>query len=398
MSRRSATHPLWFLRYLEWILLGIVALSEGFGMRPFGLPRSPLINLACVALFALLGLRRSTKHPIKQALFLSLEVGLILFASSVGGIRLFAFLYIAWVTRGCRLLDQKGRLMVTGFAFVLSSLTQAQRLRQLAAIDDRFPDRLGIIWISSAVLTGLVLVFLQLLVNAVMSERRSREQLAAANVQLRQSALRIEALATVQERNRIARDIHDALGHSLTAVNLHLDAALRLLEADPAQAQALLVEAKQLGATALQDVRQSVAALRADLLEGQRLSEAIVSLADDFQRSTGILPICFIDPIESVPPEVKTAVYRIVQEALTNISKYAAATAVEIELRAGAALTLRVQDNGRGFHLSQNTTGFGLQGMRERTLSLGGRFAIDTAPGAGCCVTASFPLPASIAP
>ncbi|MBV9388519.1 MAG: histidine kinase, partial [Chroococcidiopsidaceae cyanobacterium CP_BM_ER_R8_30] len=91
--------------------------------------------------------------------------------------------------------------------------------------------------------------------------------------------------------------------------------------------------------------------------------------------------------------ETSTAVYRIVQEGLTNICKHAAATKVQIRLNATATdLSLVIEDNGKGFRLDQNTTGFGLQGMRERTVVLGGRFDIESEPGAGCRITAHFPL------
>jgi signal transduction histidine kinase len=87
-------------------------------------------------------------------------------------------------------------------------------------------------------------------------------------------------------------------------------------------------------------------------------------------------------------------IYRIIQEALTNITKYANATDVKIKLQAlPTELVLMIQDNGKGFNIEQNTTGFGLQGMRERTLVQGGKFEINTLPGSGCRITAKFPLP-----
>jgi signal transduction histidine kinase len=89
-----------------------------------------------------------------------------------------------------------------------------------------------------------------------------------------------------------------------------------------------------------------------------------------------------------------TVIYRIIQEAITNICKYANATEVKIQLQASPTqLDLMIQDNGRGFQVNQNISGFGLQGMRERTLAQGGQFEIDSAPGAGCRITAKFTLP-----
>lgn len=84
--------------------------------------------------------------------------------------------------------------------------------------------------------------------------------------------------------------------------------------------------------------------------------------------------------------------YRIAQEALTNIWKHAGANEVKIDIQTTANLHLEIQDNGKGFALNQNTTGFGLQSMRDRVLALGGEFQISSAPGAGCCITAKIPL------
>jgi signal transduction histidine kinase len=229
--------------------------------------------------------------------------------------------------------------------------------------------------------------------NALLTERQSREKLTFAHEQLRQYALRIENQATLQERNRIARDIHDSLGHSLTALNVQLETALKLWSSDPAKATNFLVQAKRLGSTALQDVRHSVSAMRSDPLQGRSLAETIASLTEEFKRSTNISPLCNIWLGRSVPPELNIVIYRIVQEALTNITKYAEATEVKIQLQAlPNELNLIIQDNGKGFELKQNTTGFGLQGMRERTLAQGGQFEIHSLPKTGCKIMAKFPL------
>ena len=318
--------------------------------------------------------------------------------SVVGGVRLFPFLFIVLVVRSCFIFKPRVCLVVTGVALVLCVLVQSYRFQFLALSPVLANSHwLRQLWLSRIFLIGLTLVFLQLLMYAVLSERQSREQLMVAHAKLRQYALEIENLATVQERNRIAREIHDSLGHSLTVFNLHLEAALRLLQSDPDEARELLVEAKQLGSTALRDVRQSVAALRSDPLQGRSLKLAIAALIDDFQRSTNISPSFHYRIDFPIPARVEAAVYRIVQEALTNICKYAAATQVNLSIQVGKTpqgemLQVTIQDNGKGFNPAQTTTGFGLQGMQERILALGGHFMLTAAPFAGCRVEASFPL------
>ncbi|NJR50623.1 MAG: response regulator [Leptolyngbyaceae cyanobacterium CSU_1_3] len=203
---------------------------------------------------------------------------------------------------------------------------------------------------------------------------------------------RIEEMVVIEERNRIARDIHDSLGHSLVALNIQLEAALTLWQADPDRAQSMLVEAKQLGSEALQAVRESVSAIRSDPLQGQRLEGAIVTLAEEFYHLTDVLPACQIDLSQPLPNPINHVVYRIVQEGLTNICKHAAATIVEIQIQttdAGLSLTLR--DNGRGFQSAQPVAGYGLQGMQERAEAMGGQLEIVSQPGAGCQINAHFP-------
>lgn len=377
-------------------MLGIIALIELLTWRLPPYPRQPLVNFICLALFGIIGLELPKNQPVDKAIYTGLEIGFILVSSIWGGIRLAPLLIIIFVIRNCFIFKGNSRLVITLFSFILFVVSELYRIQNMPRpMGIRFlpPERFIFIFVSSTILFGLVVVFLQLLVDAVLSERESREELAQANAQLRQYALRIEDIATLQERNRIAREIHDSLGHSLTVFNLHLEAALRLLDANPTEAKEFILEAKQLGATALKDVRQSVATLRSDIWRGQSLETAIASLIEDCYKSTGILPTFYLDLQQQIPPEVKMAIYRIIQESLTNICKYATATEVEITIEAKTDVHLIVRDNGRGFNPNQNTTGFGLQGMRERTQVLGGKFKIVTAPAQGCQVIANFPLP-----
>jgi signal transduction histidine kinase len=344
-------------------------------------------------------LRLPSDRQFDQVLYTSLEILLIVLTTLTGSraLRIFPFLHLILVTRSCLIFQLPGRLVVTGLSFTLFLWTLMPLTRRIL---QRLPSKIltqepiRFLPLGYVFLFGLCLVFVLLLISAVRAERQSREKLMLANEQLRQYALRIENQATLQERNRIARDIHDSLGHSLTALNLQLETALKLWQSNPTKAQAFLERSKQLGSMALSEVRQSVSALRADPLQGRPLEEAIAALAEEVQRSTGILPTCSMVLGHPLPTEINTALYRIVQEALTNICKYASATVIKIKLKATLTdLRLTIEDNGRGFNLDKNTTGFGLQSMRERTLALGGQFKIDSAPSCGCRITADIPLP-----
>ncbi|MDZ8089700.1 MAG: sensor histidine kinase [Nostoc sp. DedQUE12b] len=197
----------------------------------------------------------------------------------------------------------------------------------------------------------------------------------------------------MQERNRIAREIHDGLGHTLAAQTIQINNTLLFWQSNNDKALTFLKQAKELGAEALLEIRRSLSVLRSNPLQGQSLKSAIEKLLTDFQQTTGIQPSCKIDVPHTLPTEVNTALFRIVQESLTNICKHAEATIVTVKLLAHAGMIhLSIEDNGKGFNPTQNTTGFGLQGMRERTVALGGQLNLHSQLGTGCCISVSLPL------
>jgi signal transduction histidine kinase len=248
------------------------------------------------------------------------------------------------------------------------------------------------------------LVFILLLMNTILSERKSKEELASANKKLRKYALKIENQATLEERNRIAREIHDSLGHSLTALNLQLETGLKLWQSNPEKAKEFLTRAKALGSTALQEVRDSVSAMRSyrdssgvshniKPWQGESLEKAIIALLNDVKHSTDVAPLHIINLEYSLDNDISVPIYRIIQESLTNICKYAKASEIKLELfMMSGELHLQIQDNGVGFNPEQNTTGFGLQSMRDRAMALGGNLEIETSPGHGCMITVIIPL------
>ncbi|MBW4676647.1 MAG: sensor histidine kinase [Desmonostoc geniculatum HA4340-LM1] len=408
-------HPFPSLLYLEWILLAITALIAVIPppLRRFRSRRLdisicgtfpdlsicnilPELSIYSLIIFALMGLWLPKNNRKSKLIYTIVQILLILLIGLFGErfARLFPFLYIILVTRSCLIFQLPGRLFITSLSFTLFLLT-TQLKYQLFNFQSspQAQERFRFFSLNWSLVFGLSLVFVLLMMNAVLSERHSREKLAIANEKLRQYAMRIENQATLEERNRIAREIHDSLGHSLTALNLQLETALKLWPSNPMKAETFLATAKELGSKALKDVRQSVSAMRSNPLQEQSLERAIAGLAEDFHRSNGILPIYQINVEYSLPPEINTAIYRITQESLTNISKYASATEVKIELTTiRSNLRLIIQDNGRGFDIRQNTTGFGLQSMRDRTLALGGEFNINSTPGSGCKIIVNIPL------
>ena len=251
----------------------------------------------------------------------------------------------------------------------------------------------------------------QLKIQRLQSQLSERNQQLETTQQELREALersqtlndRIAEMTTLQERNRIARDIHDSLGHALVALNIQIEAAIALWQADSKQAIASLREAKQLGSDALAAVRTSVSEIRADALQGQLLEQALGKLIKEFQQTSQIAPTVDIDLSYPFPNEVNIAVYRIIQEGFTNICKYAQATQVQLSLKTTpSALQLQLKDNGGGFCQDSTKsakpisavhtgTGFGLKGMEERAAALGGQLTIESKANQGCQIAASFP-------
>ncbi|MBE9141399.1 sensor histidine kinase [Nodosilinea sp. LEGE 07088] len=403
---RPGHHPFPFLLYGEWVLVGIALMSE---FSPNLLPRSggfPAAALMVILGFGALGLWLPTRPLGLKIAHVVLQFSLIVLAARLStlGLRLFPLLQVVLVLRSCLLFDRWGRLLITSVTFVFF-LGMAQH--RLQSLDRALPPRLGGrlmsqligIRLNLVVMFLLLLVFLLLLMNALISERERREELRQANQKLRESAAQIEKLAMNQERTRIAREIHDSLGHALTGLNIQLEGALKLWDANPEQARAFVTQAKEMGSTALQETRQAVATLRQPPLWQQDLATAIAPLTQRLQQVTGVVPDMVVD-CPHLPESLKLTVYRIVQEALTNVCKYAQATQVSIAIQPlpdASRLTITIQDNGVGFNPQDNTTGFGLRGIQERAKAEGGQVQLTSAPGQGCILTVWLPLPLEVA-
>ncbi len=245
----------------------------------------------------------------------------------------------------------------------------------------------------------LITVLLVLLINTLISERRNREQLAQAHRQLHDYAQQIEDQTMLAERNRIAREIHDAVGHTLTAQSIQLENAIADFKPEPDRAYKFLTQAQTLSHSALQEVRRSVSQLRTDMLADQNFEAAIADLVTDFQQTCACSYHHALNS-ETMPIEVQVTFYRIIQEALTNITRHSGADAVTIEIACEPGISttergfcLQIADNGCGFKLEQITRGFGLQGMRERATAIGGEWSIQSSPGQGCRIQVLVPMP-----
>ncbi|MGL5074653.1 MAG: sensor histidine kinase, partial [Waterburya sp.] len=394
-TNRLKANPLRWLLYLEWILFIISILGQVRSSNPSFPPiKLPLffpginpafspISFLFAIVFLVIGIYQP--HGKHWANIIYITLGFVLIGlTGIGGetnFRFFLPLLLIMVIRGCLTFKLPGSFIVAAISlsWFLATLYLAVKnsfsnlnMQQVPAIitpgikpeiiyqlysnKEQLKALIINLAMNITILFCLITVFVFILVNTLMSEYRSRQELGIVNEQLRKYALLIEDRAMLQERNRIAREIHDSLGHSLTAQNIQLANALLYLRSNLERSESFLAEAKKLGSHALQDVRQSVATLRADPLQGKILKVAIAELVKDLQYRTEINFHYQSDIPDFLTNEITSTVYRIVQEALTNMMKHSQATEVKISLKLLVNyLEVQVKDNGMGFDPQENT-------------------------------------------
>jgi signal transduction histidine kinase len=221
-------------------------------------------------------------------------------------------------------------------------------------------------------------------------QRNQRRQLIQANMQLAQHANTLEQLAISRERNRLARELHDTLAHTLSGLTVNLEALKITLDDDPREAHILVDHALKNTRTGLTETRRALKALRAQHLEDLGVELAITNLADNAASRVGFeLDLQIAPQLPDLTPDVEQCIYRITQESLENIIQHANATKVRIQLQTHLSkLELSIQDDGDGFDPADvdSTQKLGLQGMSERATAVGGIFEVSSQPKAGTLI------------
>lgn len=278
----------------------------------------------------------------------------------------------------------------------------------------------GVILFVSSGLNGLVVllpfaagyvffgIFGWVMLDAQRSRARSDALLAelqAAHQQLQDYTARVEELTIAQERNRIAREMHDTLGHRLTIASVQLEGAQRLIPTNPERAAQMVGTVREQVKEGLTDLRRTVAMLRASVEEDLPLPQALERLIEQVQQATSIrINLSLEDCPADLPSRLHQALYRAAQEGLTNIQRHAGASEAWLQLTVkngdprGGEIELLVSDNGVGITLEQSQAGYGLVGLKERADILGGEFHVDPRPGGGTTITFRVPLAAEPEP
>ncbi|MCX4555118.1 sensor histidine kinase [Streptomyces phaeochromogenes] len=324
------------------------------------------------ALFALeaAGHRRPTARlPLLLARCALIVAAVVLDASDLAQVLFVLLPFTAYFAFGRTTALALGALCLAGL-LTLYVLTAPGWYRDLEHVSDLL-----------MLTVGLVLA-LSMAAVAVGEQRARRE--------LEDYAAQVAELSAATERNRLARDIHDSLGHHLTAMSVQLEMASDFRALDPDAAQRALNEARRSVKLALGDVRQSVRALRGEAAH-PTLSAALAGLAHGGEARP-VVTVEVTGDEDGLGAAELTALYRAAQEAVTNARRHARATRVTVAvLLAEDTARLVVTDDGRGFVPDTAVSGFGLLGMRERVHLVAGNVDIDSGPDVGTRLTVTVP-------
>ena len=228
-----------------------------------------------------------------------------------------------------------------------------------------------------------------------MEQAKALAELQQAHAELQRRHATVEELATLRERVRLSRELHDTLGHALSGITVQLEAVRRLLNREPDRADDLLREAQEEARAAMRDLRLYLSQLRAPGVPGD-LAQALRSMAQAMAAESGWTLEADLEAAQ-LPENARAALYQVAREALTNCQHHAAAHRVWLRLAPqGVKAVLSIRYDGQGFDATSIAQGhFGIAGMRERLAELGGELTIEGGLGQGTSVVGMLPLPQS---
>jgi signal transduction histidine kinase len=226
---------------------------------------------------------------------------------------------------------------------------------------------------------------------SALIRRLQREQasLARANAQLADYAATLEELTTSRERNRMARELHDTLAHTLSALSVQLETVKAYWEVDPTAAQQMLDRSLSATRTGLQETRRALKSLRASPLDDLGLALALRQMVTETAARANLQLHLFVpEHLPKLSLATEQCIYRVAQEATANVAHHANAHTLTVQLTCEGVIALRISDDGRGFDAQQaQTTGhYGLAGMRERAQLVGGELTVTSRPGQGAAL------------
>jgi len=260
-----------------------------------------------------------------------------------------------------------------------------------------YTENINSVWSTlPTILAGLIyiMVFTQMAIDEERSKKEVERlvmELEDVNAKLRTYAEEVEQLTVIKERNRIAREIHDGLGHYLTTIHMQLQAAQVVIDEDKNKAKDSIEKARSQSQMALIDVRRSISTLRYDLTEKESIKEALDRAIRPCDWIGIRSHLQILGSEKQIDPSIKSTIYRIVQETVNNTCKYSKAENYycNLDFSNDKMISLQIYDDGLG--MNDFKTGFGLQGLRERIELLEGDLEITTTPNNGFRIEIELP-------
>jgi signal transduction histidine kinase len=220
--------------------------------------------------------------------------------------------------------------------------------------------------------------------------RKQQDSLESANVRLTHYSSTLEQLATTRERSRLARELHDTLAHTLSGLAVQLETVKAYWDVDREMSRLSLEKSIATAHSGLEETRRALKALRATSLDDMGLAKAVETMVTTAaSRGNLKLDLSIAEAIPGLSPDVEQSVYRIAQEAITNVVNHADAKHLVVRMDfAGGKLLMSIIDDGKGFDVEKahRSSQFGLTGMKERAQIIGGDFSIKSEPGKGTTV------------
>jgi signal transduction histidine kinase len=364
------------VRYVEWIMLVFYCLI--LIVNPYTDSKSTrlLPVLSLMAIGALSWIFPIARPQWQRWVYIGAELTPILLARF--GNWPLDLLLCTVVIKSCFLLSRQGAIFTVilggiGWIVPLTWLIPNDYIRKHLPVGVA-PDRLIFYQYFNETLSYVVVnTFILLFGFLIIREHQNQQQIKLLNQE-------VETLGTLLERTRIARNIHDTLGHTLTALGIQLEVAQQIYLSQPEKTGRRLDTAKQLTDQCLQDIRNVVRTLRQANFD---LTQGLTGLMIHLQQMQPIATQIQLN-LPPLPLQTSYQIYCIIQEGITNIQKHADASHVCLRSSADAEfLTIELSDNGCGFDSTQPTSGFGLQGMRERLQLVGGVLQIDSSETKG---------------
>jgi signal transduction histidine kinase len=367
-----------FFRSLEWIFLtahlGVLLSASSSNV--------PIVIGSCGMLFTLSWIFPQHRSQWQRCIYIALGIAVILGAGYFG-INLGIFLQV-YAAKTYFLLGQRWAIAFVGLTAIPWALNEYARSRlqvqpEAFNMDASDPIRFAIFTLAIYAASSF---FTLMLSRMIVVQQKKDQKIAELSEQ-------VESLGATLERSRIAREIHDSLGHTLTDLDMQLAVAQTLRSHNPTQAFEAVDTAKLLARQCIEDVSHALSRMRESNFD---LDQALIALQEQLRQTTA-LRIDWKVNLPNLPTYQSYQIYCLIKEALMNVQKHAKATDIWVSIHpTEQGMAIALIDNGVGFDPTTYKPGFGIQGMMERVQLLGGQFDIQTAIAQGTQIHITLPL------